>query len=522
MVVSRSSIDLIDPRVQHLPRLTRLAIVVHRWLGVAFCLIFLLWFPSGIGMMYWDFPSVSPADRLARSPALDPAKVVLSPAEAAARLGAPTPTVPSRLNTFDGRPVYRVRTGRGETLVYADTGERQGDVSTEMMQRIASAWTGQAASAARVEAIEDVDQWTVQGALRTLRPLWKYSWPNGEQLYISQSSGEVVQYTTTASRIEAYLGPIPHWLYFTPLRKHQSQWSAFVIWVSGAGTVTAILGVIIGLSMYSPSKRYRWAGAPTSIPYQGPKRWHMMLGLIFGLAAATWAFSGMLSMDPFPMRTGGPAGGRRDEEGGIPRALRGRVELAAFAPKHPREAQAQVPDLAVKEIELTSFAGEPVYLAAAARGETRIIPVHGQPLVAFDRQRLIEVVMDAAAPDGGAEIDVVNHYDAHYRDRRRQRPLPVILARLHDATETRYYIDPKTARVVATYNTRNWVSRWLYHGLHSLDFPWLYNHRPAWDIVVITFMLGGTALSVTSLILAWRVVGRTLRVPDESSRSRAS
>jgi hypothetical protein len=28
-----------------------------------------------------------------------------------------------------------------------------------------------------------------------------------------------------------------------------------------------------------------------------------------------------------------------------------------------------------------------------------------------------------------------------------------------------------------------------------------------WDIVVITFMLGGTALCVTSLILAWRVIG---------------
>ena len=162
-------------------------------------------------------------------------------------MGAQPSPVQLRLNTFDGRPVYRFRTGRGETLVYADTGERQGNVSTEMMRRIASAWTGQSASVAKVEAIEEVDQWTVQGALRNLRPLWKYSWPNGEQLYISQSSGEVVQYTTTASRIEAYLGPIPHWLYFTPLRKHQSQWSAFVIGVSGAGTVAAILGVVIGL-----------------------------------------------------------------------------------------------------------------------------------------------------------------------------------------------------------------------------------------------------------------------------------
>ena len=64
--------------------------------------------------------------------------------------------------------------------------------------------------------------------------------------------------------------------------------------------------------------------------------------------------------------------------------------------------------------------------------------------------------------------------------------------------------------MVGTYSSSNWVSRWLYHGLHSLDFPWLYNYRPLWDIVVITFMLGGTALCVTSLILAWRVLGRKL------------
>jgi hypothetical protein len=87
----------------------------------------------------------------------------------------------------------------------------------------------------------------------------------------------------------------------------------------------------------------------------------------------------------------------------------------------------------------------------------------------------------------------------------------VILIRLNDSDRTRYYIDPRTAEVAGTYNARNWMSRWLYHGLHSLDFPWLYNHRPAWDIIVIAFMVGGTALCVTSLMLAWDVLGRKLR-----------
>ena len=146
-----------------------------------------------------------------------------------------------------------------------------------MMERIVSAWTGQPASAARVEPIEEVDQWTLQSGLRNVRPLWKYSWPNGDQVYISEATGEVVQYTTTASRLGAYVGAIPHWLYFTPLRRNGPLWSQVVIWTSGIGTVSAILGIVIGVWMYSPTKRYRYPGAPTSIPYRGQKRWHTVL-----------------------------------------------------------------------------------------------------------------------------------------------------------------------------------------------------------------------------------------------------
>jgi hypothetical protein len=487
--------------------LTRSAIFVHRWLGVLLCVLFLIWFPSGIGIMYWDYPGVSPGDRLERSPALDPSKVRFAAAEAYARVDEGPLEAPIRLNSFDGRPVYRFGSAG---IVYADTGDIQSEVTPELMLRVAAAWTGQPADAARIEAVEEVDQWTVGGVFRE-RPLWKYSWPNGEQVYVSENTGEVEQYTTTGSRLGAYVGAIPHWFYFTPLRKHGLEWSRVVIWSSGIGTFAALLGVAIGLWMYSPSKRYRNAGVATSIPYRGQKRWHTLFGLIFGLGAATWAFSGMLSMDPFPARSGGPAGARGPGADSIPQALRARADMGAFAAKHPREALAQVPTLPVKELEYASFAGEPIYLATLAGGDTRIIPVEGDPYPSIDPQRIIDVVTKAAAPHGGlAELRVLDQYDRYYLDRRRQRPLPVILARPNDDADSRYYISPKTGRVVGTYNSRGWVNRWVYHGLHSFDFPWLYNYRPLWDIVVITFMLGGTALGVTSLILAWRVIGRTL------------
>ena len=148
-----------------------------------------------------------------------------------------------------------------------------------------------------------------------------------------------------------------------------------------------------------------------------------------------------------------------------------------------------------------------MYLATNGSGETRIVPIYGSPKPSFDVDEVVSIVRDAAGTNLSA-VRVMHDYDAYYLDRRREAPLPVVYAEMNDAVRTRYYIDPKTARVVGTYSARNWVSRWLYHGLHSLDFPWLYNHRPLWDIVVITLMLGGTALCVTSLVLTWRVVAR--------------
>jgi hypothetical protein len=494
--------------------LKRSAIFVHRWLGVAVCLLFLVWFPSGIGMMYWDFPGVTADDRIERAPALNPSSIELSPVEAYARLGPfPSPTQ-VRIAMFDGRPVYRFLAEGGEALVYADTGARQLEVTSALIERVASAWTGRPAGAAKVEGLDAADQWTVAASFRRTGPLWKYSWPTGEQVYVSATSGEVVQYTTTASRLGAYLGPIPHWLYFTPLRRHQLKWSRVVIWTSGIGTIAALLGIVVGVWIFSPSQRYRQAGLATSIPYRGAKRWHAVLGLIFGAGAATWAFSGMLSMDPFPAANAAEVSERSERGGegaGIPRALRGRLSIDAFAARHPREALSAIATLHVKELELAMVAGDPVYIATLSPGNSRVLTLDGQAHTAFDHRRIAQIVTRAAGPAGLAELRDLTQYDRYYLDRRRQRPLPVMLARLNDAGHTRYYIDPRTAQIVGTYSARNWMSRWLYHGLHSLDFPWLYNYRPAWDIVVIAFMLGGTALSVTSLIMAWGVVGRILR-----------
>ena len=562
-------------------------IFIHRWMGVALSILFTLWFCSGIVMMYWSFPAVGRMDRLEHAPVLDPARIRLLPEEAYARLHRDDPPGQVRLTTFDGRPVYRFsgeaggarrrRSGRpgqgaGQAVVYADDGAIQNEVNDAMIDRVAAAWVKQSLSSARKEVVEQVDQWTVAAQLRNLRPLYKYSFADGRQVYVSGRDAEVVQSTTRQSRFWAWLGPIPHWMYFAPLRKNQPQWFQFVVWSSGIGALAALLGIIVALWMLSPSRKYRHAGAPTAIPYRGWKRWHTIIGLAFGVITLTWAFSGMLSMGPFDFverlagnrPTAGTGKARRRTRPAakvdIPAALRSaeRLDLATYAGKSAKAAASGVSVLRVspksakaanrgdkqsgnssaaaasgvsvlrlsqktpadavaalgngfqvKELEFTMFAGEPVYLAADGTGATRIVPVSGEPRSEFDREKLMGLLKEAAGANL-AELRIMDEYDSYYLDRTRSRPLPVVYLRLNDEDQTRYYIDVKTGQVAGSYSTRNRVNRWLYHGLHSLDFPWLYKHRPLWDIVVIVLMLGGTAVCVTSLVLAWRVVSRKL------------
>ena len=41
-------------------------------------------------------------------------------------------------------------------------------------------------------------------------------------------------YSTARSRALAWIGAVPHWIYFTGIRKHARNWRMLVIWLSAA------------------------------------------------------------------------------------------------------------------------------------------------------------------------------------------------------------------------------------------------------------------------------------------------
>ena len=104
-------------------RLFRRAVILsHRYLGIVLSLLVIMWFATGITMIYWGgMPRVTPELRLERMQAVDFSRVRLTPAEAAAR-GDLDPIGRATLATLLDRPVYRFGS-RNPTMVFADTGE---------------------------------------------------------------------------------------------------------------------------------------------------------------------------------------------------------------------------------------------------------------------------------------------------------------------------------------------------------------------------------------------------------------
>jgi hypothetical protein len=118
-------------------------------------------------------------------------------------------------------------------------------------------------------------------------------------------------------------------------------------------------------------------------------------------------------------------------------------------------------------------------------------------------------IAHAAMPGVGVQdAEWLQAYDGYYYDPRGSRPLPVLRVRYQDEPETWLYLDPEQGGIVQRSTSVSRLRRWLYQGLHSLDFPALYFSRPLWDVVVIVLSIGGTILSFTTMVPAWRRLKR--------------
>lgn len=478
-------------------RTARVLVYTHRWLGIVSGVLFVIWFTSGIVMIYARLPALDPLERLARLPALNPATIRVLPA-------ATGEITRLTIGTLETRPIVRVTAGGRTEIWFADTGDRVPEVDAEQAIRVARAFNGGTHALRHDARLTDADQWSF--GVRGRMPLHRLAVedPAATVLYVTESGGEVVLKTTASGRFWGGAGAVMHWLYFTPLRRNASLWGQSIIWLSIAGTVLCLVGIAWGLWRISPLRGYRLRDRRQWSPYSGWMRWHHYAGLIFGVVTTTWIFSGLLSMDPWDWHPGtSPTWEQRARVAGGPIDLgdlsvsRVQAALKGFAPSLP------------KEVEIIRFRGH--YYATAGAG---IVSFDAPQFGARD-QLPADLVFGAAgvAMNGAAIAGVtwLDDYDAYYYDRDRRLSLPVLRVRYDDPQRTWLYFDLRHGGIARKEERLTRLNRWLYRGLHSLDFPFLYYRRPLWDVVVIVLSLGGIVLSATTLSASWRRLRRRWR-----------
>jgi uncharacterized iron-regulated membrane protein len=445
---------------------------LHRYLGLFCCILFLMWFLSGIVMMYVHYPVLTSAERLAHLPLLQPEKVKVPP-----------PSPDAVLGMLLNRPVYR----SGTQVIYADNNGKMNGIDSVQALQIAGDFFGNKYAVRYASRITSQDQWLNKGSFVPLLPAYaiQLNDPAITTLYVSTVTGEVFHDVNRREKFLAWLGPIPHWIYLKILiiKPNRPIWSQLIIWTSLLGTIMCFSGIIAGIIRWkrkkiSPYKK-RWL------------KWHHYTGLVFGLFTFTWVLSGLFSMDPLNM-------GLRS----APRQKTGTIsEMSAIS---------FIQGKGVKEIRFTEVNNTPWLLAYTSSLQPLVISpdkgiIKNVPALALDS------AVQATMPANTMQRTVVAAYDAYYYTRDSSKPLPVIRYAFNDKMATVVYADPVTGATLLRNNDSSRRLRWLYHGLHSFDFPRFHTSRPLWDITLLILLLGGTALSFTGIALTIKWMRRKLQ-----------
>lgn len=493
----------------------RLLALLHNYLGFALSLLFVLWFGSGIVLMYKGYPDWTPSEQLRQTGLLTGESLRLSPGEAIDQTGLSNPPRELRLTTLDDRPVYRLKGngGRWHTLFADQENSYQFKRSDarRLLQKKGFKPSGKWTKLSRP------DQWTLTGLdFDAHKPLYRIqTGKNGHGLvYLSSRTGEVVQYLSLTDRVWGYLGAVVHWIYPTMLRRQVALWDSVVVWSSALGTLVSLLGVIVGVVFFRWDQFGRWLrsflpGSNTTnskplVPYKGWLNWHTYLGFVFGLVTCTWIFSGMLSMSPMDWHSYVPS-------------RTASVSLAGGNPpvksltRSPEEAvRACNREISTRSLRLLPFRSNYYYYCLESPGTTRLVPASkaGVVMKRFEFDRILTAVRKSLSGYSITDATLKKSYDNYYYSGRPTRlgvappRLPYVRIKVNDPAQSWLYLDLYTGRVAKTVRYRDRWNRWLYHGLHSLDFPFLYrDHRTLWWGMMWFLLIGGLGISFTGLWL---------------------
>jgi hypothetical protein len=466
-------------------------ILFHRWLGVAFCLLFAMWFATGIIMHFVPFPALKESERFAGSASLDISPVEHGPAEAVAAAGMKDAVRVRLLQRSDG-PVYLIEAPFVRKALRAVDLTEAAVPSERAALAIAMDYARRrhlASSVTQAERLESYDQWTVSGAYDRHRPLFRIALDDslGSELYVSSTTGEVVLTTTHWERQWNYVGSVAHWIYPTVLRSHPAAWGILVRWLSFLALMGALSGSFVG------TLRIKIYGPRRLLPYSGLQAWHHGLGLTCMLFVLTWIFSGWLSMDNGQLfSTGRPTSGEA-------LAVSGRPDWKALSADELEHL-----NHAVKEVEWFAFSGRIYRRERFAVDRQQLTFAEARTDIASTARALlsadeVNAIAGRLAPACNAAVAVAS-MDSY-------APAPSLpgtsIFRLVCGDDW-FEIDRASGQLLEKLDPSRRAYRWLYGALHTFDVPALVSH-PALRTSLIVGLCGcGFVFSVTGVVIAWR------------------
>lgn len=464
-------------------------VLLHRWLGIASCLLFAMWFATGIVMHFVPFPSLTETERFAGLSPVDRAEVRIAVADAVTASGIADARRVRLIQLSDG-PVYVVSGAARVRAVSASDGRDAAVNSSDVALAIAREHAGQRGldpARATIIAHSDYDQWSVPNGFDRHRPLFHVALNDsaGTEIYVSSRTGEVVLDTKRSERGWNWAGSVVHWIYPTVLRSNWALWDRVVWTLSLLASIAALLGAVLGVV------RIRRRGRSIGSPYRGWHALHHIIGLVATVFVLTWIFSGWLSMDH----------GRLFSRGELTPA---EAEMAYASPdwsKAPLYGPQPVP-ASLREVEWFSF-GVTVYRRDRTGLDSQTLvqatgPSNGEHKGFLDA-RDIEGLTSRLAAGCSAPIIVAANDD--YLAEPAVPGAPVYRARCGGLW---FDIDGADGRVLQRLDASRRAYRWVYTGLHTLDFPVLMAHPLLRDVVVVGLCLLGLVFSVTGIVIGWR------------------
>lgn len=464
--------------------------ITHRWIGIGTCLLFAMWFISGIVMMYVAFPNLIDIERWAAQLPITWDKVQVAPDRAMAVAGLKTYPRDLRLAMLDDTPVYRLLGWDGvRKTVSAVDGQVIDGITAERALAVARFYPD-AVTPQVLETVER-DQWSVTARYDPLRPLYLIALGdrNGTQLYVSSRTGEIALDTTRTERVWNWLGSIPHWIYPTVLRKDGAAWRQVILWVSGICLVVAVTGFWIGILRMRLRRRYA-GGAVT--PYRGWMAWHHIAGLLGGLFLLTWMFSGWLSVNP-----GDFFSGRATPRDSLMRYA------GNNAPRIVDRFQSR-PQPGAVEARFVWLGGRALMVLSDRDGRQSVTDPATSSAVSLSDDEIVNAAK-RLLPEAAINLrQRLTQPDAYWYSHHQARVFPVLRVGFDDAAHTWFHIDPRTGDILGRSDDSRRTYRWLFNALHSLDFALLLQYRPAWDVVVWLLSLIGLITSISGIVIGWR------------------